>query len=74
MAFPVIMAVIMGHGIPGDEPVDYACERAVVTGTPHGVGMARKPPLGLKEGHAITIGIASIGELTNPVALGQIHA
>lgn len=46
----------------------------ILTGTPHGVGMARKPPLWLKEGDVVTIDIESIGELTNPVALEQISA
>lgn len=46
----------------------------ILTGTPHGVGMARKPALWLKEGDVVTIDIESIGELTNPVALEQISA
>lgn len=39
----------------------------IITGTPHGVGMARKPPLWLKEGDSVTIEIENIGALTNPV-------
>ena len=39
----------------------------ILTGTPHGVGMARKPPLWLKPGDTVTIDIEHIGELTNPV-------
>jgi 2-keto-4-pentenoate hydratase/2-oxohepta-3-ene-1,7-dioic acid hydratase in catechol pathway len=39
----------------------------ILTGTPHGVGMARKPPLWLKPGDTIRIEIERIGELTNPV-------
>jgi 2-keto-4-pentenoate hydratase/2-oxohepta-3-ene-1,7-dioic acid hydratase in catechol pathway len=39
----------------------------ILTGTPHGVGMARKPPVFLKQGDSITIAIEKIGELTNPV-------
>jgi 2-keto-4-pentenoate hydratase/2-oxohepta-3-ene-1,7-dioic acid hydratase in catechol pathway len=39
----------------------------ILTGTPHGVGMARKPPVLLKHGDTITIEIEKIGTLTNPV-------
>lgn len=39
----------------------------ILTGTPHGVGGARKPPVFLKHGDSVTIAIESIGELTNPV-------
>ncbi len=40
----------------------------ILTGTPHGVGMAAKPPRWLKAGDTITIEIDGIGSLTNPVA------
>lgn len=39
----------------------------ILTGTPEGVGGARKPPRFLKPGDSITIDIEGIGELTNPV-------
>jgi 2-keto-4-pentenoate hydratase/2-oxohepta-3-ene-1,7-dioic acid hydratase in catechol pathway len=39
----------------------------ILTGTPHGVGMARKPPRWLKEGDVVTVEIEKIGSLTNPV-------
>ena len=39
----------------------------ILTGTPHGVGAARKPPVFLKAGDSVTIEIEKIGELTNPV-------
>lgn len=39
----------------------------VLTGTPHGVGFARKPPIYLKSGDNVTIEIDKIGALTNPV-------
>ena len=39
----------------------------ILTGTPHGVGLARKPPVYLKEGDQVTIEIEKIGALTNPV-------
>ena len=40
----------------------------ILTGTPHGVGYARKPPVFLKAGDTISIEIERIGTLTNPVA------
>lgn len=39
----------------------------ILTGTPHGVGMARKPPVFLKDGDRISIEIEAIGKLENPV-------
>jgi len=39
----------------------------ILTGTPHGVGMASKPPRWLKAGDTVTIDIEGIGRLTNPV-------
>lgn len=39
----------------------------ILTGTPHGVGVARKPPVFLKQGDTVTIEIEKIGRLTNPV-------
>ena len=40
----------------------------ILTGTPHGVGMAAKPhPRWLKPGDEVTIEIEHIGALTNPV-------
>jgi 2-keto-4-pentenoate hydratase/2-oxohepta-3-ene-1,7-dioic acid hydratase in catechol pathway len=39
----------------------------ILTGTPQGVGMARKPPLYLKPGDNINIEIEKIGVLHNPV-------
>lgn len=39
----------------------------ILTGTPHGVGMAAQPPLWLKAGDTVTIEIEKIGQLTNPV-------
>lgn len=41
----------------------------ILTGTPHGVGMAAKPPRWLKLGDTVSIEIDAIGKLTNPVAL-----
>ncbi len=39
----------------------------ILTGTPHGVGMARKPPRWLKAGDVVEIEIDGIGCLSNPV-------
>ena len=39
----------------------------ISTGTPDGVGYARKPPLYLKHGDTVTVTIDGIGELSNPV-------
>jgi len=39
----------------------------ILTGTPHGVGGARKPPVFLQPGDTVTIEIDRIGALTNPV-------
>ena len=46
--------------LPGD---------VILTGTPHGVGMASKPPRWLEPGDTVTIDIERIGQLTNPVVL-----
>ena len=39
----------------------------ILTGTPQGVGFARKPPVWLKAGDEVTIELDRIGRLTNPV-------
>jgi 2-keto-4-pentenoate hydratase/2-oxohepta-3-ene-1,7-dioic acid hydratase in catechol pathway len=39
----------------------------ILTGTPHGVGMARTPPVWLKQGDHLSIEIEKIGTLENPV-------
>ena len=39
----------------------------ILTGTPHGVGGARKPPVFLQPGDSVTIEVERIGALTNPV-------
>ena len=40
----------------------------ILTGTPEGVGVARKPPVFLQPGDEVTCTIEGIGALTNPVA------
>jgi 2-keto-4-pentenoate hydratase/2-oxohepta-3-ene-1,7-dioic acid hydratase in catechol pathway len=44
-----------------------AAGTVILTGTPHGIGGARKPPIFLKAGDTVTIEIDGIGALTNPV-------
>jgi 2-keto-4-pentenoate hydratase/2-oxohepta-3-ene-1,7-dioic acid hydratase in catechol pathway len=39
----------------------------IVTGTPSGVGHARKPPLWMKHGDVCEIEIEGIGILSNPI-------
>lgn len=45
----------------------------ILTGTPHGVGAARKPPVFLKPGDDVTISIEKIGDLHNPVIAESIR-
>ncbi len=42
----------------------------ILTGTPHGVGAFREPPLWLEPGDEIRIEIDGVGTLTNPVVAG----
>jgi 2-keto-4-pentenoate hydratase/2-oxohepta-3-ene-1,7-dioic acid hydratase in catechol pathway len=39
----------------------------ILTGTPHGIGFTRIPPVFLKDGDEVTIYIEKIGQLINPV-------
>jgi 2-keto-4-pentenoate hydratase/2-oxohepta-3-ene-1,7-dioic acid hydratase in catechol pathway len=39
----------------------------ILTGTPHGVGFARKPPVWLKAGDTVVVEIERIGRLENPI-------
>ena len=39
----------------------------ILTGTPHGVGFARTPPVWLKNGDVVEIEIEKLGKLANPV-------
>lgn len=45
----------------------------IFTGTPHGIGMAQKPPRWLRDGDEVSIVIEGIGTLTNPVK-NESHA
>lgn len=57
---PELLAYI--SGVVTLEPGDIVC-----TGTPSGVGFARKPPRFLKAGEEVAITVQGIGELRNPV-------
>jgi 2-keto-4-pentenoate hydratase/2-oxohepta-3-ene-1,7-dioic acid hydratase in catechol pathway len=46
----------------------------ILTGTPHGIGMARNPPRWLRAGDQVTVEIERIGELTNPVEDEMVSA
>lgn len=39
----------------------------ILTGTPHGVGFARTPPVWMKEGDTVVVELEKIGRLENPV-------
>jgi 2-keto-4-pentenoate hydratase/2-oxohepta-3-ene-1,7-dioic acid hydratase in catechol pathway len=62
---------------PVDEIVSYASQTStleagdlILTGTPAGVGVFRKPQRLLSPGDTVTIEIEGLGELTNPVVAG----
>jgi acylpyruvate hydrolase len=63
MMFPIVeMLVYITQGItlePGD---------VIFTGTPSGVGHARKPPVWMKNGDIVEVEIDRIGTLRNPIA------
>jgi 2-keto-4-pentenoate hydratase/2-oxohepta-3-ene-1,7-dioic acid hydratase in catechol pathway len=63
MMFPVAETLVyITQGItlePGD---------VIVTGTPSGVGFARKPPVWMKNGDTCEIDIEGVGVLVNPIA------
>jgi len=63
MMFPIVeMLVYVTQGItlePGD---------VIFTGTPSGVGHARKPPVWMKNGDTVEVEIQGIGTLRNPIA------
>ncbi len=44
----------------------------ILTGTPHGIGAARKPPVFLQPGDTVSIEIDQIGTLTNPVLAEEV--
>jgi 2-keto-4-pentenoate hydratase/2-oxohepta-3-ene-1,7-dioic acid hydratase in catechol pathway len=46
----------------------------ISTGTPAGVGFARKPPRFLQPGDQVTVRVEGLGELRNPVAAEELSA
>lgn len=62
MIFPVAAIVSILSSFMTLEPGDI-----IVTGTPSGVGHARKPPVYLKKGDVVEADIGGIGVLRNPV-------
>jgi acylpyruvate hydrolase len=63
MMFPIVETLVyLTQGMtlePGD---------VIFTGTPSGVGFARKPPVWMKNGDVCEVEIAGIGVLRNPIA------
>ncbi len=62
LVFPVCSLVAILSECMTLEPGDV-----VVTGTPAGVGYARKPPIWMKAGDTIEIAVEGLGKLTNKV-------
>ena len=65
LIFPVDYIVSYLSRIMTLEPGDL-----IFTGTPPGVGMARKPPVWLKPGDVVEVEIDGVGTLRNPVVAG----
>jgi 2-keto-4-pentenoate hydratase/2-oxohepta-3-ene-1,7-dioic acid hydratase in catechol pathway len=66
MIFPVDQLIEFLSGSTTLEP-----GTVILTGTPEGVGMGRKPPLYLKPGDVVEVEIDGIGVLRNPVVEEQ---
>ena len=62
MVFPVAKLVALLSQFMTLKPGDV-----IVTGTPSGVGLARKPPLWMKHGDTVEVEIDRVGLLSNPV-------
>ncbi len=62
MIFPVARLIGFLSSICTLEPGDV-----IATGTPPGVGFARKPPRWLRPGDVVTVRVEGLGELTNPI-------
>jgi 2-keto-4-pentenoate hydratase/2-oxohepta-3-ene-1,7-dioic acid hydratase in catechol pathway len=65
MIFPVAALISILSSFVTLEPGDV-----IVTGTPSGVGNARKPPIYLKPGDVVEAEVGGIGILRNPVVKG----
>ncbi|GAB4065223.1 fumarylacetoacetate hydrolase family protein [Ancylobacter sonchi] len=66
MIFSVARLVFLLSEVMTLEPGDI-----IATGTPSGVGYARKPPVWMKPGDRVEVEIDAIGTLSNPVADSQ---
>jgi 2-keto-4-pentenoate hydratase/2-oxohepta-3-ene-1,7-dioic acid hydratase in catechol pathway len=62
MVFSVAALVAKASEFTTLEPGDV-----IVTGTPAGVGFARKPPVFMKDGDTIEVHVERLGRLSNPV-------
>jgi len=63
MIFPVAKTISLLSQTMTLEPGDL-----IATGTPEGVGYARKPPVWMKDGDVVEIEVEGIGVLSNPIA------
>ncbi|WP_323794589.1 fumarylacetoacetate hydrolase family protein [Nisaea sp.] len=63
MIFPVAKTISLLSQTMTLEPGDL-----IATGTPEGVGYARKPPVWMKDGDVVEIEVEGIGILRNPIA------
>jgi acylpyruvate hydrolase len=62
MIFSVARTIALMSEVMTLEPGDV-----IITGTPAGVGYARKPPVFMRPGDVCEIGVEGIGILRNPV-------
>jgi 2-keto-4-pentenoate hydratase/2-oxohepta-3-ene-1,7-dioic acid hydratase in catechol pathway len=53
------------------EAITLRAGDVIVTGTPSGVGLGRKPPLFMKAGDVVEVEIEKIGVLSNPIVDGN---
>ena len=68
MIFPVRHLVSFLSRYISLEPGDV-----IMTGTPWGVGFARKPPVYLRDGNVVRLEVDGIGELSNPVRVTSLR-
>ncbi len=66
MSFPIAELIAFISRLMTLEPGDV-----ILTGTPAGVGMARKPPRWLRDGDVVEIEIERVGRLVNVVTTGR---
>ena len=67
LIYPLAALVTILSNVMTLEPGDI-----IVTGTPAGVGMSRKPPLYMKDGDVVEVEVENIGVLRNPVVAGKV--